>query len=239
MTYKEIYDIAVPPQKRKEERWNIFGGHIGRPISVLMTVPLTRSLTKPTTVTKWSLVALFLGSFLVSIQSSMFLSILGWFFFLLWNLLDGVDGNLARCTNQCSNLGDLWDTMGGYAAMVLTYFSAGIAAYYDNNLYDFCAKYLLLIMGGATSVMSIFPRLVMQKKKNYGINSAAVNNLSDKTHFGLKQIISMNLISPSGFLQVIFLLCILFHCLNFFIAFYCLINFFIMTFSLYSLLKEE
>lgn len=239
MNYKEIYDIAVPPQKRKEERWNLFGGHIGRPISVLMTVPLTRTSIKPTTVTGWSLIALIIGSVLVSIQYRMSLSIIGWLFFLLWNLLDGVDGNLARCTNQCSNLGDLWDTMGGYAAMVLTYFSAGIAAYFDNNLYDFCAKYLLLIMGGAAAVMSIFPRLIMQKKKNYGINSTAVNQLSDKTHFGWRQIISMNLISPSGFLQVIFLLGILFHCLNFFIAFYCLINFLIMTFSLYSLLKEE
>ncbi|OYP41228.1 CDP-alcohol phosphatidyltransferase family protein [Prevotella sp. P5-50] len=238
MTYREIYDIAVPPHKRKEERWNIFAGHIGRPISVLMTVPLSKTSIKPTTVTGWSLIALIIGAILVSIHYNMTLTIIGWFFFLLWNLLDGVDGNLARSTNQCSNLGDLWDTMGGYSAMVLTYFSAGIAAYFDNSLFDFCDKYLLLIFGGATAIMSIFPRLVMQKKKTYGVNSEAVNKLTDKTHFGIKQIISMNLISPSGFLQVIFLLCIIFHCLNFFISIYMLINFLIMIFSLYSLLKQ-
>lgn len=238
MTYREIYDIAVPPHKRKEERWNIFAGHIGRPISVLMTVPLTKTSIKPTTVTGWSLIALIIGAILVSIHYNMTLTIIGWFFFLLWNLLDGVDGNLARSTNQCSNLGDLWDTMGGYSAMVLTYFSAGIAAYFDNSLFDFCDKYLLLIFGGATAIMSIFPRLIMQKKKTYGVNSEAVNKLTDKTHFGIKQIISMNLISPSGFLQVIFLLCIIFHCLNFFISIYMLINFLIMIFSLYSLLKQ-
>ena len=152
--------------------------------------------------------------------------------------MDGVDGNLARSTKQCSNLGDLWDTTGGYAAMVLTYFSAGIAAYIDNSLYDFCDKYMLLIMGGASAIMSIFPRLVMQKKKTYGVNSDAVNKLTDKTHFGIKQIISMNFISPSGFLQVIFLLCILFHTLNFFISVYTIINLLIMAVTLRGLLKE-
>lgn len=238
MTYKEIYDIAVPAKKRKEERWNIFAGHIGRPLSVLMTVPLTRTSIKPTTVTGWSLICLIIGAILVSIQYDMKVSLIGWFFFFLWNLFDGVDGNLARSTNQCSNLGDLWDTMGGYAAMVLTYFSAGIAAYYDNSLFDFCDKYLLLIMGGATAIMSIFPRLIMQKKKTYGVVSEAVDKLTDKTHFGIKQIVSMNLISPSGFLQVIFLFCIIFHCLNFFISAYLLINLFIMTVSLNSLLKQ-
>ena len=238
MTYREIYDIAVPKKKKKEERWNLFAGHFGRPISVLMTVPLTKTRIKPTTVTAWSLIALLIGSVLVSVNYSMTISIVGWFFFLLWNLFDGVDGNLARSTNQCSNLGDLWDTMGGYAAMVLTYFSAGIAAYFDNNMFEFCDKYLLLILGGATAIMSIFPRLVMQKKKTYGINSEAVNKLTDKTNFGIKQIISMNLISPSGFLQVIFLLCIIFHCLNFFISLYFIINLIIMIISLYNLLKQ-
>lgn len=238
MTYKEIYDIAVPERKRKEERWNLFAGHIGRPLSVLLTVPLTKTQVKPTTVTGWSLIALLIGSTLVSIGYSMAMTLVGWCFFFLWNLLDGVDGNLARSTKQCSNLGDLWDTTGGYAAMVLTYLSAGIAAYLDNSLYDFCDKYLLLIMGGASAVMSIFPRLVMQKKKTYGVNSEAVNKLTDKTHFGIKQIISMNFISPSGFLQVIFLLCIIFHTLNFFITIYSIINLLIMAVTLRGLLKE-
>ena len=238
MTYKEIYDIAVPPQKRKEERWNLFAGHIGRPISVLMTVPLTKTKVKPTTVTGWSLIALVIGAILVSFNFNTTITIVGWGFFFLWNLLDGVDGNLARSTKQCSNLGDLWDTTGGYAAMVLTYFSIGVSSYYDSNLYDFCDKSLLLILGGATAVMSIFPRLVMQKKKTYGINSDAVKNLTDKSNFGIKQIISMNLISPSGFMQVLFLLCIIFHTLNFFILAYTVINMCIMVVSLYQLLKE-
>lgn len=238
MTYKEIYDIAVPKKKRKEERWNIFVDKVVRPLSVLMTIPLTKFQVKPITVTKYSIYALIIGAVLVALSYNMTVSLIGWCFFFLWALLDGVDGNLARSTKQCSNLGDLWDTMGGYAAMVLIYFSAGVASYLDSNVYDFCNKYILLIIGGASSVMSIFPRLIMQKKKNYGVESNAVKVLSDKTHFGIKQIISMNFISPSGFLQVIFLLCIVIHALNFFIAIYTVINLVIMVVSLRGLLKE-
>lgn len=166
------------------------------------------------------------------------LKIIGWVFFLLWNLLDGVDGNLARCTDQCSLLGDLWDTMAGYAAMVFTYFAAGIAAFYDMNTVSFLEPYWFLIIGGSTAIASIFPRLVMHKKKSSDVNAEAIKVLSDKEHFGLKNIVAMNLISPSGFMQVIFLISIVTHTLNIFICFYALINFGIMFLSLHSLLKE-
>lgn len=239
MNYKQIYNLAVPVKKRKEERWNLFAHFIGRPLSVLLTIPLTKTGIRPVTITKLSILSLLIGSILVSININITITIIGWFFFFLWNILDGVDGNLARSTNQCSNIGDLWDTTGGYSAMVLTYFSAGIAAYFDISNLAFCENYLLLIMGGATSIMSIFPRLIMHKKKNYGTDSKDIRTLTDKTNFGIKQIIAINFISPSGFLQIIFLLAIVFHFLNIFIASYTMINLFIMVVSLTSLLSTK
>lgn len=238
MTFKEVYQKVMPEKKRKEERFNIFAHWIGRPLSILMTLPLINTRVRPTTITKYSVAASVVGFILVAFGKTTPLKVVGWLFFLLWNLLDGVDGNLARCTDQCSSLGDLWDTMAGYLAMVLTYFSAGIAAFYDTNKESFIEPYWLLIIGGATAIASIFPRLVMHKKKSSNANAEAVKTLSDKEHFGLKNIIAMNLISPSGFMQVIFLVCILFHWLNIFISFYAIVNFGIMFLSLYSLLKE-
>ena len=238
MTFNEVYAKVMPEKKRKEERFNIFAHWIGRPISILMTLPLINSKVKPTTVTKYSVLASAIGFFLVAFGQTMSLKIIGWAFFLLWNLLDGVDGNLARCTDQCSALGDLWDTMAGYAAMVFTYFAAGIAAFYDVNTVVFLDSYWFLIIGGATAVVSIFPRLVMHKKKSSNANAEAVKALSDKEHFGLKNIIAMNLISPSGFMQVIFLACIMTHTLNIYICFYAMVNIGIMFLSLHSLLKE-
>lgn len=238
MTYKEIYDIAMPEKKRKEELWNLWVTIAVRPLSILLTVPLTSTKVKPTTITKWSVLANLVGFILVAFAQNLTMSIIGWFFFFIWAILDGVDGNLARSTNQCSPMGDLWDTMGGYAAMVLIYFSAGIAAYFDESFFDLYDKHWLLILGGATAVMSIFPRLIMHKKKSSNIDDKSVKAISDKQNFSLSKIAAMNLVSPSGLMQVLFLAAILLHVLNIFTIFYFIVNLGIMIISLRSLLKE-
>jgi phosphatidylglycerophosphate synthase len=237
MTYKEVYDIAVPLKKRQEEKWNILANNIFRPISVLLTVPLVNTKIKPITITAISIVSAILGFVLVSSSLSVWLSILGWFFFFAWDILDGVDGNLARCTNQCSPLGDLWDTTGGYAAMVLIYFSVGIAAAFDNNTFEFASPIMMSIFGGATAIMSIFPRLVMHKKKSSGIESDVIKEMTNKQDFSISKIFALNFISPTGFMQIFLLICIITHTLNIFISFYFIVNFAIMILSLRKLLK--
>lgn len=239
MTYKEIYEIAMPVAKRKEEKLNIWVTIAVRPLSVLLIKPLITSKIKPTTITKISVLSSMVGFFFLAFSNSLCYSLVGWLFFFIWAVLDGVDGNLARCTNQCSPLGDLWDTMGGYAAMVLMYFSAGIAAFHDVSYYDFCASENNLIFGGATAIMSIFPRLVLHKKKSSGIDSKSVKALSDKQNFSVSKVVAMNLVSPSGALQLMLLGAIIGHVLNFFIAIYFVINLFIMIISLKGLLKDN
>lgn len=238
MTIKEIYDIAVPMSKRKEEKFNIWVTIAVRPLSVLLTKPFLGTKVKPTQITAFSLLCSLAGFFVLSFTHTMPLKILGWFFFFSWAVLDGVDGNYARCSNQCSQLGDLWDTTGGYAAMVLMYFACGIVAFYDSNVISIIDSYWYLIIGSATAIFSIFPRLVMHKKKSYGNNSGAVKELSDKRSFGLSQIVAMNLVSPSGFMQVVLLICIILHVTNLFIACYFIINAGIMCISLYKLLEK-
>lgn len=239
MFYKKIYHAAMPASKLAEEKLNVWVRIAVRPLSVLLTMAFIKSKTKPTTITKWSILSCVIGFFFFIFSNSVLTSLIGWLFFFMWAVLDGVDGNLARCTNQCSAIGDLWDTMGGYAAMVLMYFGAGIAAYYDVNRVDFVETHINLILGGATAIFSIFPRLVMHKKKSSGIESKAVKTLSDKQNFNITKMLGLNLVSPSGAMQVILLCGILFHMLNFFIAFYCVVNFFIMMISLKTLLCEE
>ena len=239
MNYSEVYGIAMPEKKRKEERWNIWVKLAVRPLSILLTVPLTETKVKPTTITKWSVLSILIGFFVVSFSTNFEGKLIGWLFFFIWAVLDGVDGNLARCTNQCSHLGDLWDTMGGYISMILIYFSAGIAAFYDNNYFDVIDKPLLLIIGGASSIMSIFPRLIMHKKKSSSQQSMSVKELSSTQDYSLLKIAAMNFVSPSGFMQVIFLFSIIFHVLDIFSLFYFMINIGIMMLSLNKLLKEE
>lgn len=237
MDFKKAYDICMPEAKRKKEKYNIWVAYCVRPLSVLCTIPFVSTKIKPSTVTFWSIIASLIGFLLIAADYGLCCRVIGWLFFFIWAILDGVDGNLARCQGTSSSLGELWDATGGYAAMILIYFSAGIAAFYDSNLYDFCNKELLLIFGGATALFSIFPRLIMHKKKSSGVSDSSISKLQDKTSFNLFQIIAMNFISVSGFMQVIFLLCIVCHTLNFFIFIYMLINGIIMLKSLNSLLK--
>ena len=239
MRIKEVYNIAMPIEKRKEEKFNVWVSLFVRPFSILLTFFLLKTRIKPITITAISIIFSLLGFMFLAFGGSIVFALIGWSMFFLWAVLDGVDGNLARCQKACSKRGDLWDTTGGYAAMVLIYFSAGIASFYDNNLCSLFDSHYLLILGGATALFSIFPRLVMHKKKSAQIDSESVKALSDKKAFSFSKIVAMNLISPSGFMQVIFLICIIFHLLNFFIVFYAFINFCIMCLSLYRLLGEK
>lgn len=238
MNFKEIYDIAVPEKKRKEEKWNFWVAIAVRPLSVLLTVPLTNTKIKPTTVTKWSVLSIFIGFSLIVFGDSILTTIVGWLFFFLWAILDGVDGNLARATNQCSPLGDLWDTMGGYLAMIMMYYTMGIYSFFDNNFWEICDKYLLLLLGGLTAIVCIFPRLILHKKKSYGIDSSAVKEYTDTTNFGFTKVIAANIIAPSGLMQIIFLLGLLLHVTNLLLIFYFIINCFIMLVSLKRLLSD-
>lgn len=237
MTLKEIYDIAVPIEKRKEEKFNIWVAVIVRPLSMVVTKPFLGIKIKPIRVTAFSLLCSLAGFFILSFTHTMPLKVLGWFLFFGWAVLDCVDGNYARYTKQCSQLGALWDATGGYTAMVLMYFACGIVAFSDTNVVEVFDPYYYLILGGATAVFSIFPRLVMHKKKSCVDSSGAVSELSDKKSFGLSQIIAMNLVSPCGFMQVILLISILLHITNLFICFYFIINLGIMSLSLYKLLR--
>ena len=66
----------------------------------------------------------------------------------------------------------------------------------------------------------------------------SVKAISDKQNFSISKIAAMNLVSPSGFMQVLFIIAILFHILDIFTMVYFIVNLGIMTMSLRSLLKE-
>lgn len=238
MKLKEIYDRAVPINKRKEEHYNFWVSIALRPASILATAPFIKPRINPTTITKISVICLLIGFGFVSFGQTVSYKVIGWLFFFLWGVFDCVDGNLARINDMKSMLGDLWDTMGGYIAMVLIYFSAGIAAYYDSNMLYIIEPHWYIILGGFCAIMSIFPRLMMQKKKaSYG-ESESVQALANKDAFSLSKIIALNFISPVGFMQVILLLAIVFHFLNIYVCIYSVILFGVMVLSLRQLLKE-
>lgn len=238
MTYRELYKRFVPEEKSKEERYSIMEYYIFRPLSILATMPFLNTSISPTSVTKASVACSLIGFGFLAFGKTMVLRLIGWLWIFAWVILDGVDGNIARYKKQCSPLGDLWDTMGGYAAMVEIYFGAGIAAFYDMNLIVIFENYWYLIIGSAAAIFSIFPRLVMHKKKSSVGNSSAVQFVSDKKTFGILNIIAMNIASPSSGLPVLLLISIVAHMLNIFICAYFIVTLGIMIISLKKLLRD-
>lgn len=236
MTYREIYDICVPSNKRKADKLNPWLFYVVRPISILMTKPLVTTSIRPSSITAVSIGTTLVGFMLISFGNSLLIRIIGWLGFFMWAILDCVDGNVARCKKQTSKQGELWDATGGYIALSLLFFSAGIAAYYDTNLYAILSPEWYIVTGGMTSMLSLLPRLVAQKKKAIN-NSDAVKEVMDKTSFNFPKIVVMNLESAIGIMQVVFLISILTHTLNLFIIFYFILNVAITIYSLYALLK--
>lgn len=237
MNYSQIYAKVMPETKRKEERYNLWVTAAVRPLSVLFTIPFIKTSITPIQITALSIVFSFLGFFYLGFGDSIQIRVVGWLMFFLWAVFDGVDGNLARCSNKCSQLGDLWDTTGGYAAMVMMHFASGIAAFYGPTEFFGAEKYWMIILGASSAILSIFPRLVFHKKKSYGEKFNDAKYFSDKKEFGLKQILAMNLVSPSGFLQVILLVCIILNRLSLFTIFYFIVNVMIFMISMKKLLS--
>lgn len=239
MSYKDLYESSVSPNKRAADKKNIWLYLVVRPLSILATMPLMKTKVSPTTVTIISVISSIIGFFVITVMHcSIIWKMVGWLFFFIWAILDCVDGNLARSKNQCSTKGELWDAIGGYATMVLMYFSAGIVAYFDNNHFPYAENYWLLILGGATAICSIFPRLVLHKKE--GIEKAGnetINKMVDKKNFSLPKVILMNFISVIGLFQVIYLICLLTHTLNWFILFYFAVNLGMMLLSIRQMVK--
>lgn len=238
MNYKEEYYKFVSKKKESEQKYNILDSRVLRPLSIFITIPISKTKLTPTTITKISILSSVIGFFFLVIGRTTLLRLIGYLGFFIWAILDEVDGNIARYKNQCSMLGDLWDTMGGYIAMILIYFGAGIAAFFDEAFIMLFDNYWCLILGGATALFSIFPRLMMHKKKSSDCEAKGVKALSDKQSFGIINIIGMNLVSPTGLLQLFLLISICTHTLNLFIILYAIINLGILLVSVRSLLKE-
>lgn len=235
MTYKEIYDKCVPEAKRAADKLNVWLYYVVRPLSIVATKPLLKTSMTPTAVTALSMISTLIGFGLVSFGATIGWKIVGWLGFFLWAILDCVDGNIARCKDQCSKRGELWDAAGGYLALSLIFFASGISAFYEKPLISVCSPEWNIILGGMTALLSIYPRLIAQKKRAIS-DTHEVLSVMDKKNFSFPRIIAMNIESAIGLMQVLFLCSLVFQISNVFIAFYFMVNLAICVVSLRDLL---
>lgn len=123
ITPKMIEEKTMNTEKRKSAKNDYFAFYIGRPLSYILTIPFLYTNISPNTVSVLSIVPLGIGFFLMYFATNKMMLIVGWGMFFLWNLLDGVDGNIARYKKNFSKMGSVYDAMSGYVAMILSFFS--------------------------------------------------------------------------------------------------------------------
>ncbi|CTK78102.1 putative ribitol phophotransferase [Streptococcus pneumoniae] len=230
---KDIERKTMSPAKKAMAKNDYFAFYVGRPLSYLLTVPFVKTNITPNQISYLSIIPLIVGFIIMIFTTDFVVLLLAWFLFFLWNLLDGVDGNLARYREQYSKDGSVVDAMAGYVAMVLTYFGAGIVAAHltDSDIY--------IILGALSGISLIFPRLVMHKYINTVAQDESMSSIKDKSDFNTIKILALNMTSITGIPQVLLLLTILTNQWVLFTLVYFTINFLLMIFSLYSLFKKE
>ena len=159
--------------------------------------------------------------------------LLAWFLYFLWSLLDGVDGNLARYKKQFSKYGDIYDTMGGYAAYALIFLGMGIGAWLNPGPINRMMREYCIVIGAVSSISSIFPRLIYQKiRAAFHDDSSAEAVRWKRTPI---RIVERNISSISGGVMVFSLSAILLRLLDVFTVLYAALNILKMIVSLHSM----
>jgi len=225
-------------EKREQAKNDFFAYYIGRPLSYILTIPFIYTNIKPNTISFISFFPSIIGFILVSFGTTLEIKVIGWVMFFLWNLLDGVDGNLARYKKKFTKTGALWDATSGYIAMILSYLSMGVGCYYGNFCFTNIDKGVFITLGALSSLLVIFPRLVMHKRISSIGNDEKTEEVKSKKNYNVFKIIGLNLVSIAGFVQVLMLLSIIFRVMDIFTIVYFGINILICCISLVKLLKE-
>lgn len=238
ISYKQLTAKTMPPEKRRLASRCVVGHYLVRPISNIMSIPLIEKKVNPTTVTKLSLFFAFIP-IIAFIYGGDYGFWIGWLSILIWNILDGVDGNIARYNNQCSKEGELWDAFVGWVAILTFYIGMGFTAYYQEPKFELLSRipsFIYIFMGDIAALAWIFPRLIMHKKMTIsGKNSVA--SIQDRGSYGFGKLIVFNLTSINGLASVLFLIFYLLGLVDFCMCFYFLLTMCIAIGSLWSLMK--
>ena len=242
ITVKDIAEKSMTSDKKASAQSDLFAFYVIRPISYVASVPFMYTNISPNMISLISIIPVMIGFVLSWFTHSKSEMLVSWFMFFIWDVLDSVDGNVARYKHQLSKLGSVYDAMSGYLEAAFVFFSAGIMAAHSTGPLvraGLITPEILVILGGVTAVMNMYPRLVMHKTVTTLMDKGQVRGVSEKKEYGIVKIIALNLKSCAGGALVLFLLAILFNWLDLYTVFYLLFNVAVMFATLRSILKEN
>lgn len=239
ITPKEIKKRTMTANKRKNANNDLFAFYVGRPLSYVLTVPFLYLGINPNTISIISLFPLVVAIIIFLFANTQTGWLVGWLMLFLWNILDGVDGNVARYRQKFSKVGSVYDAMSGYLAMVLTFTCAGIVASNSPGGLTVVPPNMYVLIGTLSGTFTIFPRLIMHKMISTLMDSGSVKEVKDKSNFSLAKIVILNVSSVSGGAQVLFLVAIIFDIASVYTIGYFFLNIAVMIISIHSILKEN
>lgn len=93
----------------------------------------------------------------------MWARILGICLIVFWQILDCVDGTIARTTKKTSTMGEFIDAQSGYTIMGFVFLSVALSGFYTSWIIAEEFKYLIIAIGGISSVSNVLARLINSK----------------------------------------------------------------------------
>ena len=222
MRYRDLYQIAKSIDKDypvSEEIANSFFWRllVKKPSYFLSAIFISFGV-KPNTVTYLSLY-LSIIAFLVFVFLPSEYYLLAAILLNLWNILDAVDGNIARYTGKTSLFGHFLDTVACYFTIALSFLAIGLAADQSNNRFDIFPDLNYLLLGALVSISNILMRLIYQNKKNCFSKLSHLEVKNDDVPFVRKVDIELGI---SGFFMVAVILSSIFSTFNIMVLFYSL-----------------
>lgn len=241
ITYSDLVKKTMPPEKRKTANKCIVGHYLVRPISNIISIPLIEMNVDPTLITIISGVFPIIAFIAFAFFDGGKAFLTGWFCILIWNVLDGVDGNIARYNDKCSQYGELWDATVGWIATITFYVGMGFTAYRNPGIVvgDYpIPNSFYLIMGWGAAMAWILPRLVMQKKIVL-LGKESVRLVKDRENYGILKLVFFNFTSINGLAAMVYLGAFFTNLNGLCMIGYFFVSMAVMIGSLWSLLKSK
>ncbi len=235
---KELRKKTLPESKKNEVKTDIIAFYFFRPISDILTYLFLKLKISATKVTQFSLIWILLSFILFIIGDNKIYYAAALLCIFIWDILDGIDGNIARYTDTCSTKGGLWDATVGWLAMYVFFTGMGLVAFRENSLIklNFFPNYYYILFGTLAGFSLLFPRLVMHKKAGLE-GTSSIKEAKDRYHYGILKKIVFNISSINGLGLIIFIISVSLNITNIVIIMYFILNLGIALGLDYKLLK--
>ena len=154
-------EIVASLPKKKNSKSSLWVKTIVRKLSFVFTFLFVNIGATPWLASVISAFVALFGSICFAIDSNL-CRLLGLICIQMGLVLDCVDGNIARVTKHCSDMGDFIDTLSGYIVSAGAMLGIGLAAQHTTSFEFFQNSNILIILGALGSIGNVLARLIHQ-----------------------------------------------------------------------------